>query len=214
VTREALRSPGEAGRVAADAAYAVALFEQRGCVSPHVVWVETGGEVSPRRWSEILGEALAEVEALLPAAPLQAALAAEIQQLRAAAELRAAAGSGDLVRAGTAGGWTVLFEPADRPIETSGGRTVRVRPIDGLGGLSDLLRPYGPLLQSIAVAGPASSRKSVASALARSGITRVTGFRDQPWPPPWWRHDGQGPLLALVRWVGVENEHPDSENAP
>ena len=39
------------------------------------------------------------------------------------------------------------------------------------------------------------------------------GFRDViaplervPWPPPWWHHDGRGPLAALLRWTDLEAE--------
>jgi hypothetical protein len=214
VTRAALHSEESARAAAGEAALAAVLFEQRGCVSPHLIWVEEGGHVSPPKWAALLGESLEETEAVLPAAPLEAGLATEIQQLRAAAEVRGAAGSADLALGGEKGSWTVLFESGDRPIGTCGGRTVRVRAIEELGLLAEVLEPYGSVLQSIAVAGSAEARLGVAERLVRSGITRVTSFRDQPWPPPWWRHDGQGPLLALVRWVAVENDLLDSAIMP
>jgi hypothetical protein len=44
----------------------------------------------------------------------------------------------------------------------------------------------------------------VAEALARVGVTRVTAFSEVPFPPPWWHHDGVGPLGALVRWVDLD----------
>jgi methionyl-tRNA synthetase len=32
----------------------------------------------------------------------------------------------------------------------------------------------------------------------------VVAFRYVPFPPPWWHHDGGGPLGDLVRWVDLE----------
>jgi len=204
VPREALASEESARRTAEEVAYATTLFEQRGCVSPHVIWTESGGRVTPSAWASQLGKALERAEVELPAAPLDPPIAAEIQQSRAAVELRQAAGSQDRWFGGKGLEWTVLFEGEDRPIRASGGRTVRVREIPDLTRLGELLAPYGAVLQTLAVAGSGATRLRIAESLARSGLTRVTGFRDQPWPPPSWRHDGQGPLQVLVRWVAVE----------
>jgi len=44
----------------------------------------------------------------------------------------------------------------------------------------------------------------LANSLANFGLTRVTTFDRQPWPPAWWRHDGTEPLRALVDWVELE----------
>jgi hypothetical protein len=202
VAREVLDAEATARQVARDVAHAASLFDQRGCVSPHVVWVETGGRVVPARWAALLAEELDAAGRVLPAAPPDPSLASRIQQLRATAELRRASGEGDLTWMG--GGWTVLFETGNRPLEGCGGRTVRVRPLETLADLAGVLEGYGPLLQTLALAGPPKVRSELAERLARTGLTRVTGFREQPWPPPWWRHDGQGPLLALVRWIGLE----------
>jgi hypothetical protein len=47
---------------ALDVARAVSMFDQRGCVSPQVVWVEEGGEVSPNAMAEAVAHALEGLE--------------------------------------------------------------------------------------------------------------------------------------------------------
>jgi hypothetical protein len=190
-----------------DAAAAISAYEQRGCVSPHLVWVQPGGSRSPESWAEALALALARrAETVPPAAPPAHAM----RGLREAAAFRAAAGEGDRVWGGPGEGWMVLFEDEPqggvlRPFEPSClGRTVRVRPLPDPGELASVLAPVRHLIQSVAVEGAEPGRTCTALLLAQAGVTRVTTFRDQPWPPSWWKHDGQGPLAALVQWVTLE----------
>ena len=46
--------------------------------------------------------------------------------------------------------------------------------------------------------------EAMGEALASIGASRVTSLSDAPWPPPWWHHDGGGPLRSLVRWTDLE----------
>jgi hypothetical protein len=62
------------------------------------------------------------------------------------------------------------------------------------------------VLQSVAIAAPDAAADALAASLADIGVTRVTSFRDLPWPPPTWHHDGRGPLRELLRWVDIEIE--------
>jgi len=206
VAREVLDTPKAAQALARDAALAVATFDQRGCVSPQTIWVETGGRTSPREWAEALARELDTLSRTLPAGPPDPATAATIQQERGAVELRAAAGQDDALLAGEGLAWTVLLEsdPRGSPV-SCGGRTIRIKPLDDLERLPALLEPLSGSLQSLALAAPPARRARLASALARSGLSRITTFRELPWPPAWWRHDGTGPLQALVRWVELDD---------
>lgn len=208
VGREALKD-GTAAKVAAGrAARAAAIFDQRGCVSPHVVYVEEGGAVDPRTWAEDLARALEELEKSLPTGPLSAAEASEIQQLRGTAELRASAGEGVRVHHGGSRPWTVLLEdePGFRP--SCLGRVLRVRPVADLQRAVAELGGVGRYLQTVALEGAGRRRGDLAEALARTGAVRITTLERAPWPPPWWHHDGAGALRALVRWVDLEGEEP------
>jgi len=236
-----LRDAAGSGTVVAHAAAAAAAYAQRGCVSPHLVWVQEGGARTPEAWAEALALALAaEVvgdrdgpdaetgpgaepgpgeadhdapRAGAPSASLETR--GRMRALRDAAEFSAAAGAGDRVFGGPGAGWMVLYEPGApdggaRPFEPSClGRTVRVRPLPDPEGLGEILEPVRHLIQGIALEGSEPGRTTTAMILARSGVTRVTTFRDQPWPPAWWKHDGEGPLRALVRWATLEPAAPE-----
>lgn len=204
VGRERLGAGGPSRSLAESAARAVALFDQRGCVSPHVIWVEEGGETGPADWAGLLADALEGLEGELPSGPPSPETASEVQQLRGAVEMRGAAGGADRVFGGRSGSWTVVFEEDPGFVPSCLGRTVRVKPVGSLEEVPRLLAPFGEVLQTAAVERKEEGRPGLAEALARVGVTRITTFPDQPWPPPWWRHDGRGPLDVLVRWVSLE----------
>jgi hypothetical protein len=204
--------------VTADAvARSLALFDQRGCVSPQVVYVEEGGGRSPEEFAEALARALAEVEAALPTAPLEPGEASALHQARGTAELLAASAGGRVIHGGAAA-WTVLVEPpagaatpsdppgATLPPALTAGRVARVRPLEAAESLPGLLAPLAGHLQTVGFAGLGERLEEVARALARVGAARVVPFANVPFPPPWWHHDGGGPLTDLVRWTDLEPE--------
>ncbi|HWK90388.1 MAG TPA: acyl-CoA reductase, partial [Longimicrobium sp.] len=111
VARSAL-TPEEARRAAAGAALDASTFDQQGCVSPHLFYVEQGGAVSPAEWARLLAGEMARVEAELPRGVLAPGESSAIRQLRAEAEFSEAGGSGTELHASPEGtGWTVVFDP-------------------------------------------------------------------------------------------------------
>jgi hypothetical protein len=98
----------------------------------------------------------------------------------------------------------ILEEPDPTLIPSCLGRTLRVHPIRDLGEIPEIFAPFRHHLQSCALEAHGERQLTLAAALAEVGVTRITTLTQQPWPRAWWRHDGQGPLAALVRWVGWE----------
>lgn len=202
VARECMRRP-EATRIATSVARAVAAFEQRGCVSPHAVWIEEGGEVGPGEWAGLLAEELETFAEQTPP-PKDPDTAEVMRQLHDASEMNQAAGNAHRVYGGPGEGWMVLFEPEPGFEPSCLGRTIRVHPMPHPEAFGPVLAPLRRFLQSAALDAPAERREALGDVLARCGVTRITDFANLPWPPAWWRHDGDGPLRALVRWVAIE----------
>lgn len=191
-------------RVASEVAGAVAFFDQRGCVSPQVVYVEEGGDVTPAAFARDLAVALEALEAHLPGGDLDPSEASAVHQARGSAEVLAASGAGVEVHHGGAAPWTVVLDPDSALDVWCVGRLVRVRPVDDASDVPRLLSPLARHLQTVAVAGLGEETAALAEGLARVGVTRVTSFDAAPFPPPGWHHDGRGALEALVRWVDLE----------
>jgi hypothetical protein len=191
---------------AADLARSVALFEQRGCVCPHHVWVEEGGSVEPMDFAKRVADALAALESALPSAPLSPDEASAVQQLRGTAELQAVTSGGRVWHGGAEAPWTVVFEPQAVPGPGTLARGVRVRPLTDLSNAVEQLAPLGAHLQTVGYAGFDGRLDRLTEIVGRTGASRVVPLRSMPFPPPWWLHDGRGPLRDLVRWVEVEAE--------
>lgn len=219
VAREATAGAGALASARA-AAGATAVFDRRGCVSPHLFYVEEGGEVSAREWAALLADGLRAVEEELPVAAPSPAEASEIHQLRGAVEMAAAAGREVDLHRDEGVGWTVIYE-GDPAFEAScPGRTVRVKPVADVMDIAQYVEPYRSVLQTVGYAGGVGAAAEgaasdggtevlgrlgpLAEALSRAGAFRFTSFDRLPWPPPWWHHDGTGPLRALVNWAEVE----------
>jgi len=203
VGREALTEE-RAPHVARMAARAVSMFDQRGCVSPHVIYVEEGGAVDPGEWAALLASAMADLEVEIPGGLLTAPEASAVHQMRGAAELREASGGGVRVFHGDQSFWTVILEDEMSFTPSCLNRVVSLVPTPDLGGVADSLGNVGRHLQTVAIEGAEDRLPMLAEALSRAGATRVTSFEKAPWPPPWWRHDGAPVLTGLIRWIDLE----------
>jgi len=189
---------------ASEVAGSVAFFDQRGCVSPQVVYVEQGGEIDPTGFAAQVAQAMEAVEDHLPGGTLSADEASAVQQIRGTAEILAASGNGVEVRHGGDESWTVVLDPRSELTMSCVARTLRIVPVPDAGVVPELLRPLSGHLQTVAVTGCGDRLGALAVALAEVGVTRIAYFDQAPFPPPWWHHDGQGPLRALVDWVDLE----------
>ncbi len=203
VAREAL-SAADAGRAAEAVAMAAAVFDQRGCVSPHLIFAEVGGEVDPRAWAARLAEACARVGRSLPLGRWTVGEASAVQQLRGAMEMKAAVDPSVSVATGEDLAWTVVVDPDASAESPCAGRTVRIRPVEDLARIPSLLARLAPVLQTMGFAGPGDRAAELAEVLSAVGVTRVCSFEGQPFPPPWWKHDGKSPFASLVRWTELD----------
>ncbi len=208
IARDALAA--DTDRLAAEAATAVALFDQRGCVSPHCIYVEEGpGQAGAAAgFAERLAVRLEGLAAELPRGPLDAAEASAILQFRGAAEFRGIAGGGDTrLHGGPRLAYTVASESGAAFAPSCLNRTVTVKSVASLDDVPAALEPYRAFLQAVALECPdARRREHIATRLARTGVLRVTTLRRLPWPPPTAHHDGAPPLRELLRWVDIEED--------
>lgn len=188
------------------AALDASTFDQQGCVSPHLFYLEEGGEVSPREWAAELAKAMQAVEEELPRGALAPRESSAIRQLRGEAEFSEAGGSGMELHASAEGtAWTVIFDPEPAFTASCLNRVVRVKPVPRLSEVPLLVRHLSPVLQTVGMAAAPDETAALAESLARLGVARVCRLGEMAWPPQTWHHDGQPPLRTLVRWCDLES---------
>lgn len=205
VGREALAGPDAAEATATAAARDASTFDQQGCVSPHLFYVEEGGAVSPAAWARLLAGEMEAAERELPRGTLARTEASAIRQLRGEAEFAQLAGIGVELHASAKGTtWTVVYDPDPAFAASCLNRVVRVKPVASLDEVPPLVSGIGYLLQTVGVAAPAERTGALASALGRAGASRVCPLGKMAWPPGTWHHDGHPPLGELLRWCDLE----------
>jgi hypothetical protein len=182
-------------------AQAAATFDQRGCVSPHRVFV-LGSPETGERLGDALAGAMTREAGSVPPGPMDRDEAARVQQLRSEVELRAAAGEAVRLWQGEGTSWTVVLDSEGGGVRGFH-RTLVLVPTDPP-GLATALDPLSAHLQTAGIAGLGEEAERVVERLVRLGVTRVVPVAEMPFPPAWWHHDGAGPLRALVRWAEWE----------
>ena len=205
VARDALG--GDVADLADRVAYDFSLFDGEACLSPQVVFVEEGGEVTPRELARAIAAAMGTWCERLP--PCRFPLT-DRARFRAALDLlamRSAAGEPVGVIADEAGYAVVLDLPA-RLAPAPRGRFVRVVPIPDVDAVPGLVAPLGPQLQVAFLEGGDERSARLHHDLARLGVTRITRAGLAGLPSMMWRHDGIACLGALVRWVTEERTAP------
>ena len=166
----------------------IALFDQRGCLSVQAVYTEG----DPDELAAALAWALALENARLPHGPIDPAIAAAVQQLRAEAELKH--GTRRELHLALAEG-TVLVEDGlfFRPVP--GLRTVRVHGVENLRDVLAALAPWKGKLQGAVLAGPTPARLS--ADLLLLGFSRFAPAGELQSADASWANGGIDPLAVF-----------------
>ena len=82
IAREDLQDEQEARKLARRVAVDVSIFDQTGCASPHNVYIERNGTVSPEQFSELLTEAMRKTELQIPKPAMSAEQVSAIHSIR------------------------------------------------------------------------------------------------------------------------------------
>lgn len=199
---DARKAPVTAHHAALD----VVRYDQQGCYSPHVFYVERGGKVSPREFSQYLASELASFEHRFPRQPLALEEAAGVAGWRQTQELELLSHAGaDLIgEAGAA--WSVAY--ADEPqslLPSALNRTIQVIAVNRLEEVVPRIAGHRAFLQTVGLAATPTELFRLAELLGQAGVTRISAIGAMTTPEPGWHHDGRFNLADLVRMVEIEH---------
>lgn len=189
------------------AAVDVVAWNQQGCLSPHVIYVEEGGGLGAEQFAEALAEELEVREAVEPRGELPVESAAAIASRRSLYEVRAAHSPETRYwcsRNSTA--WTVVYEADPRFQLSCLNRFVYVK---GVKDLTEALQSADSVrgkVSTVGLAATADKTQELATELARWGVSRICPLGRMQSPPLAWRHDGRPALGELVTWADYEME--------
>ncbi|MGF1657055.1 MAG: acyl-CoA reductase [Verrucomicrobiales bacterium] len=201
----------------------VALFEQQGCLSPHVVYVKESFGLDAPTYAQELAWALEDIAKELPPKKMSEDEAAFLMNLRTSYRFKAANYPDQVALHVSEGStdWTVVYEKDPLFSVSALNRFITVKPLPvNLAGSIAQVRKH---LSAVGIY-PATAEN--ANLLARYGISRICGIGKMQEPFITWHQDGQASLAPLVRWVDYEHPvlppsfrtaelplHPDSERS-
>ena len=181
-----------APRAARDAS----LFDQQGCLSPHVFYV--AGDA--RGYAARLAEEMRAFQELEPRGRVSLADANSIRTRREELAFRAAQGEPvALWQSDGSTAWTVAFDATPGFPRSPLNRFVFVKPLP-----ADLAGELREVRAHLSCAGLWPATRAHARALAPHGVSRLCPLGRMQSPPWTWLQDGAPALAPLVRWVGAE----------
>lgn len=182
--------------VVAAVAKDVSQFAQKGCLSPHDIYV--AGDA--RDFAARLAEEMQRYEESDPRGPLTTMEVAEIADVRANYRFRAASDPRVAIwESAGSSAWTVIFEEEPWFAASCLNRVVFVKPLP-----DDLAASLGPAAAWLAAVGIWPVTPERAETVASLRPSRICPVGRMQAPPLTWHQEGKQTLAPFVRWVDFE----------
>lgn len=190
-----LMQASRAEKTARMAAVDASVFDQYACASPHTIFVQEGGVVTPAEFAERLAYHMERVSKRIPKAPIDAGTSSKIQGERLKSRF-----TNKRVWASEGTTWTVIYDDDKTPSLATPcySRVITVKPARDLDEIAHLAHAG---IQTIGLAMSNQEKDRFARIAARRGaerfpdLGRMTYF-DSPW-------DGMFVMNRLVRWTSI-----------
>ncbi len=201
IGKECLADGEAASQLARRLAYDVSLWDQQGCLSPQLCYVESNGAVTPEQFAGLLADGLTHYAIALPPRPLCLDEKAAVLHFRQETEWHR---ERTLLASPTCPDWSISVEPDAEFRPTCLSRCIRVKAVGSLTELAAALAPQRCHLEAAGVAVGAERRVALAETLAASGVHRICPIGTMQVPPLSWRQGGRPRVAEWVEWTTVE----------
>ena len=189
IAREELSSEHAAKKLARRVSVDVSVFDQSGCASPHNLYIETGGIVTPERFCEILAEAFPKTEAQIPKPFMSPEQISAVHSSRGVYDFKGRVWGSDTMS------WTVLYSEDNELCKPVYSRVLMIHPVDHI---NDALVHVQDYIQTIGIAAPEDKAIDFANKATMAGVARCPLIgRMLNFEMPW---DGLFLIDRLVRW--------------
>jgi len=216
VTREVLREETITD-IVSRAADDVVAWDQNGCLSPHVIYVEERGVVESDQFANKLAVELARRELIAPRGKISVEESAAIASRRAICEALAAHRADVKIWSSTEStAWTVVFEHEVRFQFSPLNRFIYVKPVPDVATVLRGADEVRQMISTVGIGAPVEKTKALATEFGRWGARRICPIGQMQNPPLNWRHDGRPALADLLVWTDFETaaKEPASTEPP
>ena len=204
VSREVLREESVA-EIVSQATDDVVAWDQNGCLSPHVLYVEERGVVESDKFPMLLAAELMRREITEPRGKISVEESAAIAARRSLYEALAAhRGDIKIWASENSTAWTVVFEHELRFRFSPLNRFIFVKPVPDLAAALQGIDEIHGKVSTVGLAAPPEKMNTLARQFAEWGATRICALGQMQNPPLTWRHDGRPALGDLIEWTDFE----------
>jgi hypothetical protein len=184
----------------------VIRYDQQGCYSPQLLFVQNGGNVSPNEFARYLAHELDTFGKRFPRRQLSMEESVSLTSWRQKEEMSIFTNPAKEVLGNTANDWTVVYEGNELAFTpTCLNRVVKVMPFNRIEDLLPHLEPHRSLLQTAGVAASPKELFHWGDLFGKIGVTRITALGKMTSPESGWHHDGRFNLLDLIHMVDIES---------
>lgn len=189
IAREELSSVQDAKKLARKVSVDVSVFDQTGCASPHNLYIEEGGAVSPEEFCDILGDSMAKTELQIPKPLMSPEQVSQIHSIRGVYDFKGT------VKGSETMSWTVLLDDLDEIDKPVYSRVLFVHKVKSI---FDSLKYIDENTQTIGIAAPTEKALAFATEATKRGVMRLPLIgRMLNFEMPW---DGIFLFDRLVKW--------------
>lgn len=191
IAKEALSGEQDAKKLARRVSVDVSIFDQAGCASPHNLYIERGGAVSPERFCEILAEAFPKTEVQIPKPTVSPEQISAIHSIRGVYDFKGKVWGSPTMS------WSILLSDEKdselcKPVYS---RALMVHEVEDIAQTLDLIEDY---IQTIGIEAPIERAIEFADKATAKGVSRLPKIgRMLNFEMPW---DGVFLIDRLVRW--------------
>lgn len=204
VAREVLREDTIA-EIVSRAADDVIAWDQNGCLSPHVFYVEERGAVESDKFAEQLAMELMKREVNEPRGKISVEMAASIASRRSICETLAVHRADVKIWSSqNSTAWTVVFEHDTRFQFSPLNRFIYIKPVPDLTAALQGADAVREKISAVGIVASPEKTRELAGQFSHWGATRICPLGQMQNPPLTWRHDGRPPLGDLITWADWE----------
>ena len=189
IAKEELSSIQEAKKLARKVSVDVSVFDQTGCASPHNLYIEEGGAVSPEEFIDILGDSMKKTEVQIPKPLMTPEQVSQIHSIRGVYDFKGEVKGSDTMS------WTLLLDELDEIDKPVYSRVLFAHKVKSI---FDSLKHIDENTQTIGIAAPTEIALRYATEATKRGVMRLPLIgRMLNFEMPW---DGVFLFDRLVKW--------------
>lgn len=187
------------------AAQDILRWDQQGCYSAQVFYVERGAQVTPREFAQQLAGELSARQHQFKRRALSLEETQSIAVWRQTMAMRAVQGADVQLLGSSQAPWAIAYLDCLSPAPLSAlNRTACVLAVDSLDEAAASLGAQAAYLQTIGLMVAPEELFRLAPILGHAGATRLCALGSMAMPEAGWHHDGRFSLLDLVRMVDID----------